>query len=34
MINLRPSIGNRSRGTDDPGTQTAVAALVTRLAQR
>ena len=34
MINLRPSFGNRSRGIDDPGTQAAVAALVSRLVRR
>lgn len=34
MINLRPSIGNRSRGVDDPATREAIANLVDRLVQR
>ncbi len=34
MINLRPSFGNRSRGVDDPATQTAIADLVARLVRR
>ena len=34
MNNLRPSFGNRSRGIDDPGTRSAVAALVGRLVCR
>jgi hypothetical protein len=34
MINLRPSFGNRSRGIDDRGTRSAVAALVGRLVRR
>ena len=34
MINLRPSFGNRSRGVDDTGTRTAIAALVQRLVRR
>jgi hypothetical protein len=28
MINLRPSLGNRSRGVDDPATQGAIRTLV------
>jgi hypothetical protein len=31
MINIRPSVGNRSRGVDDPETRTAIAAVVERL---
>ena len=34
MINLRPSFGNRSRGVDDPGTRSAITALVDRLVRR
>jgi hypothetical protein len=34
MINLRPSFGNRSRGIDDVGIRSAVAALVARLVRR
>jgi hypothetical protein len=34
LINLRPSFGNRSRGVDDPGTRTAIAALVGRVVRR
>lgn len=34
VINLRPSFGNRSRGVDDPATQTAIASLVARLVRR
>lgn len=34
LINLRPSFGNRSRGVDDPATQTAIRTLVDRLVRR
>ena len=34
MINLRPSIGNKSRGVDDAATRTAIAALIARLVRR
>lgn len=34
MINLRPSLGNRSRGVDDPGTGAAVLELIRRLVRR
>jgi Protein of unknown function (DUF5674) len=34
MINLRPSLGNRSRGVDDPETRAKVASLVERLVRR
>lgn len=34
MINLRPTSGNRSRGVDDPGTQSRIAALVATLVKR
>jgi hypothetical protein len=34
MINLRPSVGNRSRGVDDAATRAAIAALVERAVQR
>lgn len=34
MINLRPSVGNRSRSVDDPATRAAISALVERLVQR
>jgi len=34
MINLRPSMGNRSRGVDDPGIRERIAGLVRRLVQR
>jgi len=34
MINLRPSLGNRSRGVDDPATRAAIAALVGGLIRR
>jgi hypothetical protein len=34
MINLRPSLGNRSRGIDDPGTRGEVTALIERLVRR
>ena len=34
MINLRPSLGNRSRGVDDPATRAAIADLVGRLVRR
>ena len=34
MINLRPSIGNRSRGVDDPATRAAIADLVARVVRR
>ena len=31
MINLRPSLGNRSRGVDDPATREAIAHFVERV---
>lgn len=34
MINLRPSLGNRSRGVDDPAMRDRIAELVQRLVQR
>jgi hypothetical protein len=34
LINLRPSIGNRSRGVDDPTTRAAIAALIGRVVVR
>ena len=34
MINLRPSIGNRSRGVDDEATRAAIAALIARVVRR
>lgn len=34
MINLRPSVGNRSRGVDDPATRAAIADLVARVVRR
>lgn len=34
MINLRPSVGNRSRGVDDPATREKLASLVRRLVRR
>jgi hypothetical protein len=34
MINLRPSLGNRSRGVDDPTTQQAIRSLVEELVGR
>jgi Protein of unknown function (DUF5674) len=34
MINLRPSFGNRSRGVDDAGTRTAIAAFIARVVRR
>lgn len=34
MINLRPSLGNRSRGVDRPETRAAIAALVGRVVTR
>lgn len=34
MINLRPSVGNRSRGVDDPATRAAIAGLVARVVRR
>jgi len=34
MINLRPSLGNRSRGVDDPATREALVRLVERLVRR
>jgi hypothetical protein len=34
MINLRPSLGNRSRGVDDEGTRTAIAAFIARVVRR
>ena len=34
MINLRPSVGNRSRSVDDPATQDAIRTLVDTLVRR
>ena len=34
MINLRPSLGNRSRGVDDPAMRERIAALVSALVRR
>jgi len=34
MINFRPSLGNRSRGVDDPATREAIRSLVSRLVRR
>lgn len=34
MINLRPSMGNRTRGVDDPGVRERIAALVQDLVVR
>ena len=34
MINLRPSLGNRSRGVDDPATRAAIAARISRPVRR
>ena len=34
MINLRPSVGNRSRSVDDPATRAAIAGLVARVVRR
>lgn len=34
MINLRPSLGNRSRGVEDPATRERIAALVRDLVRR
>ncbi len=34
MINLRPSLGNRSRGVDDPVTRASIAALIARVVRR
>jgi hypothetical protein len=34
MVNLRPSLGNRSRGVDDPATRDAITALVNELVRR
>ncbi len=34
MINLRPSVGNRSRGVDDPATRDAIRALVDEVVRR
>lgn len=34
MINLRPMLGNRSRGVDDPDVQARIVALVERLVKR
>lgn len=34
MNNLRPSLGNRSRGVEDPGTREAISTLVGRLVRR
>ena len=34
MINLRPSVGNRSRGVDDPATRAAIARFIGRVVRR
>ena len=34
MINLRPSVGNRSRGVDEPSIREAIGILVDRLVRR
>ena len=34
MINLRPSLGNRSRGVDDAATREAIAAFMARVVRR
>ncbi len=34
LINLRPSVGNRSRGVDDPATRESIVALVNRMVRR
>jgi hypothetical protein len=34
LINLRPSLGNRSRGVDDPATRAAIAGLIARVVRR
>lgn len=34
MINLRPSLGNRSRGVDDPATRETIRSLVGQLVKR
>jgi hypothetical protein len=34
MINIRPSLGNRSRGVDDSTTREAIAAIVGHLVRR
>jgi hypothetical protein len=34
MINLRPSLGNRTRGVDDPGMRQRIVAVVSRLVTR
>lgn len=34
MINLRPSVGNRSRGVDDAATRERIASLVRRVVRR
>jgi hypothetical protein len=34
MINLRPSLGNRSRGVDAPSTRDAITVLVDQLVRR
>ena len=34
MINLRPSLGNRSRGVDDAATRAAIAGLIARIVRR
>jgi hypothetical protein len=34
LINLRPSVGNRSRGVDDPATRAAIAAFISRVVRR
>lgn len=34
MINLRPSLGNRSRGVDDASTREAIAGFIARVVRR
>lgn len=34
MINLRPSLGNRSRGVDSPNTRAAIVAFIERVVRR
>ncbi len=34
VINLRPALGNRSRGVDDPAIRARIGAIVTRLVRR
>lgn len=34
MINLRPAMGNRTRGVDDPAVQARIVAMVDRLVKR